>query len=183
MAARAACRTLVVLCVGCAIGAAVTSASSRHQPRGEVTTSGKEGVHVCPQLASPLPRNKNRRSGHILVPRRAAKITLCRYFGTLEPNNPHQGALVGERVIRKGATLAALTHDFDSLKPFPNGVIHCEIDDGAVMYATFEYRAEASVPLKISLSGCRSAYNGRLHRAFFLSSELFHRLERLTKGR
>lgn len=183
MAGKAACWTLVILFMSCAICASVASASSWDQLGGYVAQLGKQAAHVCPEKATSLPENRNHRSGHVLVPKHAASVTLCRYFGTLELNDPHQGALIGRRVIHRSTVVGQLTRAFESLRPFPNKAIHCEIDDGAVIYATFAYKEEANVPMEISLSGCRSAYNGRLHRAFFLSSDLFNTLETLTKSR
>jgi hypothetical protein len=95
----------------------------------------------------------------VLVPKGATTVLLCRYRGL----NPAATArrLARSRLLSSG--LAQLIAEFDAL-PKASGVVHCPMDDGSEITATFRYPA-AAIRVDIALTGCRTVSRGRLVRS------------------
>jgi hypothetical protein len=103
---------------------------------------------------------------------------LCRYFGS-----GRQYRLAGTHLVRTNSKVSTLIHEFDELKSSKShGYTTCFFDDGAALYAIFSYEGEPEVPIRVKLSGCSFASNGRYRLGFPMTKRLTQRLMRLTRA-
>lgn len=111
---------------------------------------------------------------------------ICRYYGSgLTPKAQHEkttpGHLRSEFILKKLASVRSIAQEFDALQPAPEGPIYCPSDDGERLYAVFAYPdGEPSVAVEVDLSGCPFVANGKTGHLFWATSQLTHRLRRLT---
>jgi len=167
-------KTLVPLAVAMVATVWVASASSSVQGRLESSRP------FCASTRFLTPPDENPRSASVLVPAAPRQVLLCRYYGLNEPPGRPAGTLAAERFLPRPAPSRSLAREFDALKPFPDGPIHCPMDDGSGLYALFRYASQPEATVRVSLSGCRGAANDLMRRAFFTSSRLQNRLRALT---
>ena len=118
------------------------------------------------------------------VPIAPRELQLCRYYGYGIKQTPktqaRAGKLQGERILRNPVAVRSIAREFNRLKKLSNQPTTCFFDEGAVLYAIFNYEDEPNVPVEVHLSGCLSAYNGRTKRAGYATPRLRHRLEALA---
>jgi hypothetical protein len=115
----------------------------------------------CPRAASTLTASTNKLAQRMLVPPGATTVLLCRYRGLNPSATAHR--LQHSRRVTSTAQVARFTTELDAL-PKLGRVIHCPMDDGSEITATFGYRSAASVYLDVGLTGCRTVSNGHLTR-------------------
>jgi hypothetical protein len=86
-----------------------------------------------------------------LVPSGATALRLCRYRGL----NPAATALRlrSSRVVTNNAEVASTALALNRL-PREQAVIHCPMDNGSAILASFSYAHSPAVVLHIGLSGC-----------------------------
>jgi hypothetical protein len=116
----------------------------------------------CPTLAPTSVSGTSSTVRGMLIPRGATSLLLCRYQGL----NPSATArhLERERSLRDTAQIVQVTSELNTL-PMPSGVIHCPMDDGSEITATFSYEHAASLTASIGLTGCRTVSRGKLVRS------------------
>ena len=129
-----------------------------------VLTTTDGGVHWQGLRASPacaLGEPKVVHGSRIaLVPPGATSVVLC-WYGGLNARGAAGRLLASARVTRN--LVVRLTNELDALPKLPNG-IHCPVDDGSAVVARFEYAHAAPSAVRIGLTGCDIASNGRLTR-------------------
>jgi hypothetical protein len=171
-------KLLSAAAVALVTGALLLSGLADAEGRGLTVRDQREpSGNSCAKALPAPPEANNPRSDHILVPPFAQQVMLCRYFGS-----GRHYRLAGAHLIRTNSKVAILTREFDGLKPSTSHGYHsCFFDDGAALYAIFSYEGEPEVPVRVKLSGCESASNGRYFRGFPMTTRLTQRLMRLTR--
>jgi hypothetical protein len=115
----------------------------------------------CPTTA-PMPATGSTGSARgVLVPTGASSLLLCRYHGLNPPATAHR--LERARLLTAAKQIAELTTELDAL-PQPSGVVHCPMDDGSEITATFDYPHTRSATVDVGLTGCRTVSRGKLIR-------------------
>jgi hypothetical protein len=147
--ARVLLRTAAVLVLGSTAGLVGTAHA--------VSSTGAG----CPALAPASISGTSVSARGVFVPRGATTLLLCRYQGLNPPATAHR--LVRGRRLRTAKQIAQLAAELDAL-PLPTGVIHCPMDDGSEITATFGYKGAASLTASIGLTGCRTVSRGKLVR-------------------
>jgi hypothetical protein len=162
-------------------------------PSSSIAQKRNSSSSACPRRVltegAEAKSDENPRADTAPVPMAPNELQLCRYYGfgsfghQTRKTQARVGKLRTERVLRKGADVRSIAREFDALREFPKGPIRCPADEGARLYAIFSYgtEGEPSVPVEVSLSGCRGASNGRTKRAVFTTPALLTRLETLTR--
>jgi|SRR5579862_6945741 len=133
----------------------------------------------CPELVPPTVRPTLHSSGR-LVPFGAQTLLLCRYRGL----NAGAGArrLRSARLLRIRAQIEAIAALLNAL-PQISG-IHCPMDDGSEIVASFSYPGGARLVVQIGLTGCRTVTSTRLPvrtASGPSGARLITRLERLVR--
>lgn len=132
-------------------------------------------VPACPTRASQtIPRGH---AQHHFVRPGAIALRLCEYSG-LNARRPL--GLGRQRVIRSGVTIGRITHMFNTLRDFRRGIYSC-MDDGSELLAVFGYGDTSVERVRVALSGCGGATNGRSGR--WMTPRLQRRLLTLVKAR
>lgn len=157
---------------------AISAHGSDNQP--EINASQRNvKAPTCAASFSHAPRNHNERSRTSLVPSGAREVLLCRYRPLRGTIAKDKKPLLVSRNVSRIATVASLSDALDKLEVAPSGVHGCLGDNGARLYALFSFADQPDVPVSVSLSGCRVAWNGK-SKTFSVSPGLLAQLSRLT---
>jgi hypothetical protein len=154
--------TVAVLAVGVAAAASAPTDSVRC-PR------------LAPSLVAPGPP-----AAATLVRPEARSLLLCRYLGL----NPKTTALRlrSSRLLTSRMEVRTIAALLNGLPPLGTG-IHCPMDDGSEITATFAYATGAKVIVRVGLTGCRTVTGRYLPVRTAISpagQRLVARLERLV---
>lgn len=122
--------------------------------------SGSAAVN-CPSVAPKEVSSGSHSASGVLVPKGATTLLVCRYRGLNPPATA--GRLARARLLTTAKRLAQLTAELDAL-PQSSGVVHCPMDDGSEITATFRYPQQAAVTIEVGLTGCRTVSRGNLTR-------------------
>jgi hypothetical protein len=139
---------------GIAIVAALALAATAGAGRARAASEGCAAT--APATASPTHPGTG-----TLVPHGANSLLLCRYRGLNPASTAHR--LARARRVTATSELARLTGELDAL-PNAGNLVHCPMDDGSEITATFSYPRAASVVVTVDLTGCRTVGNGRVTR-------------------
>lgn len=171
-------------------GALALSACATSEGSSDSSSRSEALPASCPKRAlkegAEAATNRNLRSNDSLVPSQPDELLLCRYYGFGINQTPQTqaraGKLAAERLLRRLGVVRSIGRAFDVLHQVRrNAVFSCPFDEGAVLYAIFDYANEPVVPVEVSLSGCGFAVNGRARPAI-MSPRLRDRLESLVPG-
>ena len=138
-----------LLAAGC--GSAAAGGGPRNDPAPLPAALAR-----CPSGA-PLAVNRGISTTPFVHPG-AKLLRLCHYAGPLTERRPR---LVRARLVRNGATIAALIRRLDSLRRVTGGPYPCPTDDGNEILLVFGYSGRQPQRVIVELSGCRFATNGR----------------------
>ena len=136
--------------------ACVATAGSGDAARSRSTSASTCALQIPNRLV-----NRNPRASTRLVPSGADSLLLCRYGGLNA--GPNAGRLAASVTVKAAATTARLTSEFNAL-PRERPGIHCPMDDGSAIIASFGYATGAPDPVQVGLKGCRTVSNSRLTR-------------------
>jgi hypothetical protein len=139
-----------------ACAACVATTGSGEAARSRPTSASTCALQIPNRLV-----NRNTHASTRLVPSGADTLLLCRYGGLNA--GPNTGRLAASVTVKAAATLARLTSDFNAL-PRQRAGLHCPMDDGSAIIASFGYGHAAPDPVQLGLKGCRAVSNGRLTR-------------------
>ena len=120
--------------------------------------TGAGGSFSC-AVSAPRPASPQATANGLLVEPGARSLLLCRYRGF----NPAATArrLQTQRLIASRTEMAAIGTALNALPALRAGV-HCPLDDGSEIVATFGYASRAAIVVRIGLTGCRTVEAGRL---------------------
>jgi hypothetical protein len=120
-----------------------------------------------------------RATRHVLAPRGATAVRLCRYSGL----NGHPRLRLVRGVKRTRPRLVRrIVRRLDALQS-PHGAYSCPADDGSEIVVHLAYRGGRRLTVDVGLTGCRIASNGRRSGMAVLrpGGRLLHLLRRLTE--
>jgi hypothetical protein len=178
--------TVITIIVNASTGRVTDGGISYRYPElaqlGRVTTDFRSYAS-CPANGRRQLTSITAGAGGQLVPGDPGRVLLCRYRG-LNPTPSAVGQLLAQRLVTESRTVARLTHEFDSLKPFQPGSYACPADFGVKIVAIFRYSGGRSDdPVTLDPNGCNAVMNGPVIRTALLppGPELIGQLEQLTR--